>query len=566
MAPRRSFENVLQEKGLIGPNELAEAKHLSESDGISLFEQLSSSNQFNEDTLLEALAESLFLPFQRDLVFNDVDIDLAARIPEHFLLKHNLVPIKTQQGTTSIASSNPLDLHPLDDLRSFIGSDLPMVVIPGTKLEEIMAELIRYRYRSAEKVIQNLQETESEEQEKELDDSDSLAGMANEAPVIRLVNSFLDRGLKTRASDIHIEPHEHEIRIRYRIDGVLHDMAAPPKRYLPAVVSRIKIMSGLDIAERRLPQDGRIKLRIGDEEADVRVSTVPTAFGERVVLRLLRTRDVLKSLKTLGMGPDTLLQFRRLIRKPNGIVLVCGPTGSGKTTTLYGGLAEIAKPAFNIMTVEDPIEYQIPGISQIQVKPKIDFGFARGLRSILRQDPDIIMVGEIRDLETARMAVQASLTGHLVLSTLHTNDAASAAVRLNDMGVPGYLVSSTLLGALSQRLVRKICSNCTEDVTESNLNGLEAEIGDLDYLRGKQLKKGRGCDMCLNTGYLERTGIYELLTVDEEYRRLISGGKPTNEIAALARKLGMITLRADGLKKVAEGVTTLEEILRVTER
>jgi len=573
VAPRKNFEDVLLTRGLISGSDLDAARKQAELEEIPLYEYFLTAGVCSEDVALEALAESLMLPFRPDLEFGEVDMDQATRIPEHFLLKHCLVPVKSLSGRTTVASHNPLDLHPLDDLRAYIGADLEMLVVPRSRLEEVMAELIRHRYRSTEDAIQDLKETDVDVLETEFDETDNLLGMANEAPVIRLVNSFLDKGMKNRASDIHIEPQEHDIRIRYRIDGVLHDMAAPPKRYLAAIVSRIKIISGLDIAERRLPQDGRIKLRIKDAEADVRVSTVPAAFGERVVLRLLRTADVLHSLELLGMAADTLTEYRKLIHRSYGIMLVCGPTGSGKTTSLYGALVEIASPALNIMTVEDPIEYQIAGVSQIQVKPKIDFGFAEGLRCLLRQDPDIIMVGEIRDLETARMAVQAALTGHLVLSTLHTNDAASAAVRLSDMGIPGYLVSSTLLGALSQRLVRKVCVGCAEPISDA----VGADLfGDIDETVMKNIRaqaspdakaqRGRGCEACLNTGYLGRTGLFEMLTIDDEIRRLIASGRPTNEIAALACKKGMINLRADGLRKVMGGITTIEEVLRVTER
>ena len=393
-------------------------------------------------------------------------------------------------------------------------------------------------------------------------DVNQLRDMAFEAPVVRLVSLLIDEAVAAEASDIHVEPYEDRLRIRYRLDGILHDRESPPRRLQAALTSRIKLMAEMNIAERRLPQDGRIRVTAGDRRVDIRVSTVPTVHGESLVMRLLDRSSVFLPFNRLGFSPKVAEIFDGLIRRPHGILLVTGPTGSGKTTTLYAGLDKINSPEKKIITIEDPVEYQLAGVNQIPVRPKIGLSFATGLRHIVRQDPDVIMVGEIRDLETAEIAIQAALTGHLVFSTLHTNDAPSAVTRLQDMGAEAYLVASVLNGVLAQRLVRRICSACRAPY--------QADPGDLLALgvtdaTGVELWSGKGCDDCRGTGYRGRTGIYELFVINEEARGLILSKKPSGVIRRHAIEHGMVSLRDDGWVKARAGVTTVEEILRVTQ-
>jgi general secretion pathway protein E len=439
----------------------------------------------------------------------------------------------------------------------------PVLARPSTVLHAINRsyDLIS---ETTEKMVEDLHEEELDLLATDLEEPKDLLDASDEAPIIRLVNSILYNSVKQRASDIHIEPFEKELVVRFRIDGVLYDMVRPPKRFQSSVASRIKIMAGLNIAEKRLPQDGRIRIKIGGKDVDIRVSVIPTAHGERIVMRLLDRTQVLLRLEEIGLAGRKLQQIRKLIRMSYGILLETGPTGSGKTTTLYAALSEINTPDKNIITVEDPIEYQLKGVGQIQVNPKIDLTFARGLRAILRQDPDVIMVGEIRDLETAEIAIQASLTGHLVLSTLHTNDAPTAVTRLVDMGIEPFLVSSSLTGVVAQRLVRVLCPRCKEPYvpTDEELEGLQVsryQIPNGHFYRRK------GCQKCSDTGYLGRTGIYELLIVDDEIQNLILKGADANSIRKAAIAKGMTTLRQDGAEKVLAGMTTVQEVARVSQ-
>jgi general secretion pathway protein E len=388
--------------------------------------------------------------------------------------------------------------------------------------------------------------------------------MASEGPVIRLVNLIITRAIELRASDIHFEPFEDQFRVRYRIDGVLHDVESPPKRLQAAIASRVKIMAKLNIAERRLPQDGRIMLRVKGKEIDFRVSSIPTIHGESIVLRILDKSSIVLDIGTLGFPEDTLGGFTDLIQRPHGIILVTGPTGSGKTTTLYCALEKINSPEKKIITVEDPVEYQLSGINQIQVKAAIGLTFANSLRSIVRQDPDVILIGEIRDAETAEIAIHSALTGHLVLTTLHTNDAPSAITRLIDMGTEDYLLSSTVIGILAQRLVRVACPFCREPYSPSPAVLKEMKLNSSD-LAGLKVSEVKGCEKCSNTGYWGRTGIYEFLKVTDDIQKLILGKKDSNIIKEAARKNGLRTLREDGWLKVKQGITTISEVLRVTQ-
>lgn len=516
-----------------------------------------------EEDILNALSLKLGIPFLTKLDGGDLDEGVLSQIPLHFARKHKVVPLRKKGNVLTVAVKDPLDLHPLDDIRLLCGYRVKPVICRG---EEILRAIDRYYHleaNGAQEMLRDLSENGRKSSASEVEKVEDLLDLANKAPIIKLVNLIIFQALEKRASDIHIEPFEKELRVRFRIDGILYDMLTPPKDYQAAIISRIKIMAHLNIAERRLPQDGRIKIKKSGKEIDIRVSVIPTSFGERVVLRLLDKSNLL-SLEKLGLSGDRLKLVDELIHRPYGIILVTGPTGSGKTTTLYAAISKLNSPQKNIITVEDPIEYQLEGVGQMQVNPKINLTFANGLRSILRQDPDILMVGEIRDLETAEIAVRASLTGHLVFSTLHTNDAAGAITRLLDIGIEPYLVSSSVIAVIAQRLVRLICPYCKEPYVpeERELDKIGLKIKDVP---GGTLYKGRGCPGCLNTGYRGRTGIFELLTIDEDIRGLILARTETGMVKKKAVERGMKTLRMDGADKVKSGLTTIPEVIRVTQ-
>jgi len=483
-------------------------------------------------------------------------------ISSRFIREHKIVPLEMKNNVLKVVMSDPNDTATIDALRVATSSDVVVYGCDETDLEEYISNFYEQEAQNINRIIEDIGERGIEFLREEEEDVGHLKDLASEAPIIRLVNMLITRAITSRASDIHIEPFEDELKIRFRIDGVLHDIESTPKRLQAAVVSRIKIMAKLNIAERRLPQDGRIRLKVGEQELDLRVSTIPVIYGESVVMRLLRKEGIVIDLNLLGFGPGTLTTFHHLIEKPNGIILVTGPTGSGKTTTLYGALDKINSPDKKIITVEDPVEYQLKGINQIQVKTQIGLNFANTLRHIVRQDPDIIMIGEIRDLETAEIAIQSSLTGHLVFSTLHTNDAPSAITRLLDMGVENFLLSSTIRGILAQRLVRVICPICKvpdtspADTEHLALFGIDSST---------PLFRGEGCEQCAQTGYYGRNGIFELLVVDDDIRRLILKNSDSNDIRQTARKNGMKTLLEDGAEKIKAGTTTLAEVLRVTQ-
>ena len=497
--------------------------------------------------------------------FETVDLELVKPEPEalemapgEFALKNQILPMALDGETLVVAMGSADSLGAVDDLGILIGRPVMPVLGDATLIRERIEEYF------LEKILQGLP---SEEAATEIDDSTDLADltkMAGETQVVQMVNLIFAQAVRDGASDIHIEPYEREVKVRYRIDGMLAESLKPPKRMHNAIVSRLKILSELNIAERRLPQDGRIKLTIAGRTVDVRLSIIPTVFGERAVMRLLDKTTALLGLEELGMGADVLVKFRKLISLPHGIILATGPTGSGKSTTLYASLQEIYSPTTNILTIEDPVEYQVPGIAQIQVRPNIGLTFAAGLRSFLRQDPDVIMVGEIRDHETAEIAIHASLTGHLVFSTLHTNDAAGAVTRLLDMGVEPYLVASSVVGVVAQRLLRRVCSNCSQP-HEPNKEMLAA-IGIKDPGEGN-FRKGKGCEKCQGSGYRGRQGLYELLIVDEEIRRMTVGRSNASQMRdhAVAHQ-GMRTLLGDGRLAVLAGKTTPEEVLRVSQR
>jgi general secretion pathway protein E len=562
----RKLGEILVERGLVSEADLVRLLENERSKGQPLGTLLMQQGLITEEDLLEALSEQLSLPFWRKLEEIGIEHIPVSKVPIAFYRQQKVFPIAFTDGGVKVAVSDPLNLQPLDDLAVFLGAPVEPVI---SSERELMAAINRFFDRetgSTEQVMQDIEGEDLGAIANEIEETDDLLDLASEAPVIRLVNSILTQAVRARASDIHIEPFERELKVRYRIDGLLYNTLTPPRRLQAAISSRIKVMANLNIAERRLPQDGRIRIRVGEKDVDIRVSVVPTAYGERIVLRLLDKTSVLLGLEEIGMGEEAYVKYSRLIKRSNGILLVTGPTGSGKTTTLYGTLNKINAPELNIITIEDPIEYQLNGIGQIQVNPRIDLTFANGLRSILRQDPDIIMVGEIRDRETAEIAIQASLTGHLVFSTLHTNDAAGAVTRLLDMGVEAFLVSSSVLAIIAQRLVRVICKDCREPYRPDP--SLIKELGldrSSDTLFEGFFYRGKGCAACLQTGYHGRSGIYELLAIDDNIRSLVMSGADSSVIRRKAIEQGMTTLFRDGVIKIVKGVTTVDEVLRVTQ-
>lgn len=513
-----------------------------------------------EDDVFRCLAEQAHLPFL-EITELDPDGELLSRVNVKTIFRRRILPLDDQNGTIRIAIADPLDLEVLDELRLLLKSDVTAVVARPSEIDR----LIKKHYGVGAEEVDNMVGSSREEIQVVRDEDDlgeELVRMAEDAGLVKFVNQVLTEAVRDRASDIHIEPMEEELRIRYRIDGVLHRVPVPPEvsRFQSAIISRVKIMSNLNIAERRLPQDGRIKLKMLGKEIDVRVSIIPNVWGEGICLRLLDRANMDITLEQLGMPPKVLKQFQSLLEEPHGIFLVTGPTGSGKTTSLYAGLDKINSNEDKIITVEDPVEYQLNGIKQIQINPKVGLTFASGLRAILRHDPDIIMIGEIRDLETSEIAVQAALTGHLVFSTLHTNDAPSAITRLIDMGVEPFLVASTVEGLMAQRLVRKVCSSCSE----------ELPIPVVDHDEGivpqdiKTYHMGKGCDLCRGTGYSGRQGVFELVVVDDNIRDMILHREGSNRIKKYCIENGMVSLREQGWDCVRNGVTTPEEIIRIT--
>jgi general secretion pathway protein E len=542
-----------------------EALEIQRKEGGRIGEILVQKGAIGEGDLLKARGIQFGLSLWSTISPEDMDTSFTEHIPIQFLKKYKMVPVIRSDGIY-IAVNDPTLFQPIDDLHIILGWDgVETVLAPYSAILSAINFAYDMSSDSAEQVIQDMRDEDRDIIISAVEETGDLLDDTSDAPIIKLVNLMLSQAVKARASDIHIEPYQNRIKIRYRVDGILYDMLSPPKHVQSTLISRIKIMAKLNIAEKRLPQDGRIEIKIGDKNVDIRVSIIPTAFGERVVLRLLDKTNVLLTVSDLGMSEASLKIFNELITSAHGIILVTGPTGSGKTTTLYAALSSLNNPDINIITIEDPIEYQIEGIGQIQVNPKIDITFANGLRSIVRQDPDVILVGEIRDLETAEIAIQAALTGHLVFSTLHTNDSASAVTRLIDMGIEPFLVTSSVIGILAQRLVRNVCNACKEEYIpdEESLEkiGITPEMPS-----GKKIYKGKGCHDCLNTGYKGRTGIFELMILDDAIKSLILKTSDSNAIKKKAVNRGMVTLRQDGALKVLSGITTVEEILRITQK
>ncbi|WP_282753999.1 type II secretion system ATPase GspE [Desulfuromonas thiophila] len=510
------------------------------------------------EQLAAALAEQLDLPLLENLPAQISDTALLDLIPLAYARQHLLLPLRQQDSVLELAMADPLDLDAINDLAQRSEALVRVQVAAEPALLELINRSFESRSTQAQDVISDIDD--GSDLSRNLEPAD-LLDSDDEAPVIRFVNSLITQAYKERASDIHIEPFENALVVRYRIDGLLYEVLRPPARATASISSRIKIMAGLNIAEKRLPQDGRFRVRIAGKDIDVRVSSLPTAFGERLVLRLLDKGSSVLALEDIGMEPALLAQVDRLIRTPHGVFLVTGPTGSGKTTSLYAALSRLNERDKNIITVEDPIEYQLAGVGQIQVNPKIDLTFANGLRSILRQDPDIIMVGEIRDRETAEIAIQSALTGHMVFSTLHTNDAAGALTRLVEMGIEPFLAASSIVGILAQRLVRTICPHCREQVQPPAT--LLRDLG-VDPAKAPPFYRGRGCDRCMQIGYRGRSGIYELLILTEDLRSALLQHSDAASLRQLAIGQGMVPLRQAGLEKARQGLTSLEEVLRVT--
>jgi general secretion pathway protein E len=558
---RKRLGELLIERGKIDPAALERALRLQAESGEKIGALLVTLGLVAQRDVAEALAAQLDLPLLDANGYPEFPI-LEERVSARFLRESRALPVREDESELVLAMADPTDAYTIGAFEMVTGRTVRAMVAIPTELETALERLYGTGKSAQSQIIGDV-ETRGDDMSFDAD-VQQLKDLAAEAPVIRLVSLLITNALETRASDIHIEPFENRLIVRYRIDGVLHEVESPPKRLSAAVISRIKIMANLDIAERRLPQDGRIRLRVQGKEIDLRVSTVPTMHGESVVMRILDKGGVALDFNRLGFEEDTLKAFLDVLLQPHGVLLVTGPTGSGKTTTLYTALDRLNQPDVKILTVEDPVEYQMAGINQIQVKPQIDLTFANALRSIVRQDPDVIMIGEIRDLETAQIAVQSALTGHLVLSTVHTNDAPSTVNRLLDMGVEDYLLTSTVIGILAQRLVRTLCPQCKESYTALPELVEQMHLRRFSKERDITLWHARGCDNCAHTGYIGRVSIMEMLPMTDGLRSLVMKHATATDLRAEAVREGMLTMYEDGLRKALKGVTTFEEVLRVT--
>ncbi len=554
--------------GLVDPEQLT--RFLEENAGHGrIDETLLSCPYFTEDVILKLFAEAFGWEYFPEIPAKVVPSEFIEAVPALYAQHHFLIGVKPDAGNgeLTVVLSRPLDANALDNVAKMTGMPVRAAVSTRAAITSVIDVAYEQRSTVIEEVAEELDSQNLDMLVDEVSTSDDLLNVVNRPPVIRLVNDILFRALQLRASDIHVHPYEEKIQIRYRIDGILYDTLSLNRNVLPLIISRIKVMAGMDIAERRLPQDGRCSVRLGQREVDLRISTVPTSFGERSVLRILDKSTGLFELDELGLWKDDLEKLDTLLYRSHGVIFVTGPTGSGKSTSLYACLNRINSSEKNVLTIEDPIEYQLKGISQIQVAAKKGMTFATSLRHVLRQDPDVIMVGEVRDIETARMAIQSSLTGHLVFSTLHTNDSAGAVSRLLDLGVEPYLVSSSLIAIIAQRLVRKVCPDCKKAMEPSvrDLKALGISDEKLSVGTKKEFFVGAGCEKCFNTGYRGRTGIYELLLINEEIQDMIYKRDTAGKIKKMALEKGMKTLRMDGARKVLDGITSVSEVLRVTQ-
>ena len=564
LSKRRRFGEELVDRNVVSKEELATVLSLADQSNEKIGKLLVDLGALSESDLVRHLSDYLGIRYLTSEDFPNVPA-LENPFSVKFMRECCFVPVELKdERVLVLAMADPLDQDTLDAVRLYTKYEQVEVVLAAeSEILDLIEKFYGNQASSLGRIVEGIDDGSLDSLSEDLDDIEHLKDLASEAPVIRLVNLIISRAIEKRASDIHIEPFEKDLKVRYRIDGVLYDVESPPKKLKAAVISRIKIMARLNIAERRVPQDGRIKMRVLGRDIDLRVSTLPTMYGESVVMRILdKSNTQIYDLERLGFSPPMFEAFKDLISRPHGIILVTGPTGSGKTTTLYAGLTKINLPDKKIITIEDPVEYQINGINQIHVNPTIGLTFAAGLRSIVRQDPDVIMVGEIRDLETAEIAVRAALTGHLVFSTLHTNDAPSAIARLVDMGAEDYLLASSILGVLAQRLIRVICPSCKEEVEIE-----VAHLRDIGFSPGVDTKiyQGRGCRECGDTGFVGRMGIYELMLMDDDIRRLTITNADSTQLRKVATQNGMVTLREDGFQKVSHGFSTISEVLRVTQ-
>jgi general secretion pathway protein E len=559
------FIEILRNHLGVDEAKIEQIKALNTAGTLSPVQAIKSQGLLDEHTLLQVSSLLLGLEVLSKIPSQMIDATLASSFTVTYLKQKKALPLRDGDKRTLIAVNDPFDYETIDHITKTLGLGFIETVLCT---EEEIGKAINMAFEegphSAEQILKDIDEEEGAKIYAEIEETTDLLEDTSEAPVIQFVNLMFSKAVKNRASDIHIEPYQLDLVVRLRIDGLLYNTFNPPKRLHPSIVSRIKVMSGLNIAEKRIPQDGRIEIKVGDKNIDIRVSTLPTVYGERVVLRLLDKSSKMLELHELGIPDAYLSDIRKLIRLSHGIILVTGPTGSGKTTTLYAALSEINTPEKNIITIEDPVEYQIDGIGQVPVSRKVGLTFANGLRTIVRQDPDIILVGEIRDLETAEIAIQAALTGHLVFSTLHTNDASSAVTRLIDMGIEPFLITSSVLAILAQRLVRTVCPYCKRPAQINGEYMTELSVSHED-LKKASISVGQGCDKCMHTGYYGRTGIYEIMKVSESIKKTILATSDANAIKEVAIREGMKTLRGDGAEKVLRGVSTTEEILRVTQ-
>ncbi len=553
----KSIQEIIGERN---PAALIKIDELLSKNGESLEEVLIKSRVLDEKEVLEVLSEFYEFPYTLTISEREIDTELVKTLPISFAKKFRLIPFQRKNGKVVIIMSPPLDLYAIDEVQSLFGCEIE----PVLALNHIVLDTINRVYERGKEMTEGIEDDSTGISEYDLQEPKDLLEAEDEAPIIKFVNSLLFQAVKEKASDIHLECFEKELSVRFRKDGILHEITSVPKKLQASIISRVKIMAELDIAEKRKPQDGRIRVKVAGRDVDVRISTVPTTWGESVVMRILDRSSVLLTLEDLGLAGKKLHIFEGLILRPHGIILVTGPTGSGKTTSLYAGLERINSPDKKIITVEDPVEYQIQGINQIQVNPKVNLTFANGLRSILRQDPDVILVGEIRDRETADIAIHASLTGHLVFSTLHTNDSASAITRLIDMEIEPFLVASSLMAVIAQRLLRFLCNHCKEPYEPHDDELLKIGIR-RSQMHDGVLYRAKGCDKCFNMGYSGRTGIFEMLMIDDDIRNLTLSQVDSTKIKRKAMEHGMTTLRMDGAEKVARGLTSVDEVMRVTE-
>ncbi|MFT7168503.1 MAG: general secretion pathway protein E [Paracoccaceae bacterium] len=561
-----SIGDMLLDAGLTR-DRLEECRGAAATGGDSLDKVILTKGYMEENVLLQIYAKALGYEFRKSLDGTKVPMSFVDSVPVQFARNYNLVALEMSDDVLRVATCSPLDPHPMDDLSALLGVEVDAVLAPKPEITTLIARAYRHKADGVDEALDAVAEDgDIGSLAAEIDDSEDVLDVSNKAPIIKLVNTIMFQALKLRASDIHFQPYPDRMQVRFRIDGLLYDMDSIPKRVQDAIISRVKVMGKMDIAERRLPQDGRATIRLGDGEVDVRISSIPTSTGERIVMRMLDKTAKLYRLHEIGLENENLALIKEYLDYNHGIILVTGPTGSGKTTTLYAAMAEIDTTKKNILTIEDPVEYAIGGISQVQVNAKKGLTFASGLRSFLRQDPDVMMVGEIRDLETAEVAIRAALTGHLVFSTVHTNDAASTITRMVDQGVEPYLVASSIVLIIAQRLVRTVCAHCKvvgpiTDEWEAKLK----KVGMTKEELGGEIAYGPGCDECFHSGYAGRTAIYEFLPITEKIRTLVMDGASATEIKREQSARGYQTLRSDGREKVKLGQTTPDEVLRVTQ-